>query len=160
MNGIHPNPLSTEFGASQLTINLGGGLRFGVEPVALFFRLLALRDVSHHLGIAVQHVVPGEEDRDVGAGGARHRPPRGHNVGPMSLQDWTDAVCVELGIEPDYDLDAILETARDVAHGVERRAAPVTAFLVGYAAAKSGGTPEDLDRALDQVTALATRWEE
>ncbi|MBW9207588.1 hypothetical protein KV097_16745 [Mumia sp. zg.B17] len=78
----------------------------------------------------------------------------------MSLQDWTDAVCVELGIEPDYDLDAILETARDVAHGVERRAAPVTAFLVGYAAATSGGTPEDLDRALDQVTALATRWEE
>ncbi|MGH1564520.1 DUF6457 domain-containing protein [Mumia sp. DW29H23] len=77
----------------------------------------------------------------------------------MSLQDWSDTVCAELGIEPDFDLDAILEAARDVAHAVERPAAPLTAFLVGYAAAKAGGSADDLDQALDQVTALAARWE-
>ncbi|WP_370617145.1 DUF6457 domain-containing protein [Mumia qirimensis] len=77
----------------------------------------------------------------------------------MSVQDWSDAVCSELGIEPDYDVDAILDAARDVAHGVERPAAPLTAFLIGYAAAMAGGSAADVDQALDQVTALASRWE-
>lgn len=77
----------------------------------------------------------------------------------MSLQDWSDTVCSALDIEPDFDLDAILDTARDVAHAVERPAAPLTAFLVGYAAARAGGSAADLDQVLDKVTALADDWD-
>jgi hypothetical protein len=81
------------------------------------------------------------------------------STGPeRSLADWGDVVCAALGIEPDYDLHAILDTARDVAHAVERPAAPLTAFLVGFAAAQAGGTAEDLDQALDRVTVLAQEW--
>lgn len=63
----------------------------------------------------------------------------------MNLQQWTDLVRDELDIEVAPDLRTILDLARDVAHGVERPAAPVTAFLIGYAAAARGGTTADIE---------------
>jgi len=63
----------------------------------------------------------------------------------MNLQQWTDLVRDELDIEVAPDLRTILDLARDVAHTVERPAAPVTAFLVGYAAASRGGTNADIE---------------
>lgn len=62
----------------------------------------------------------------------------------MNLQQWSDALRAELGIDVDPELRTILDTARDVAHAVERPAAPVTAFLVGYAAAQRGGSAQDI----------------
>jgi hypothetical protein len=57
------------------------------------------------------------------------------------LDEWVDEVCAELGLDPDeVDLDEILDMARDVAHGIERRAAPVTAYLIGLAAGRAGET--------------------
>jgi Domain of unknown function (DUF6457) len=51
-----------------------------------------------------------------------------------TLHDWTRAACAELGVQADDDtVRAILDLARDVAHQVERPAAPVTAFLAGLA---------------------------
>ncbi|PJJ57512.1 hypothetical protein CLV56_1745 [Mumia flava] len=73
------------------------------------------------------------------------------------LQAWSDEVCRELGIAPDYDLGEILDAARDVAHAVARPAAPLTAFLVGYAAATAGGTGGDVSDALRRVRDLASR---
>ena len=52
---------------------------------------------------------------------------------------WVDDLCAALGIEDDVDVDAILDLARDAAHDVERRAAPLTTFLVGLAAGRSEG---------------------
>ncbi|UYM07610.1 DUF6457 domain-containing protein [Solicola gregarius] len=63
----------------------------------------------------------------------------------MNLQQWTDEVRAALDIEVEPDLRAILDTARDVAHGVERPAAPVTAFLIGYAAGVRGGSVRDIE---------------
>src|SRR6516225_9299857 len=53
----------------------------------------------------------------------------------MSTMDqWTAAVCADLGLDPsDADLRAVLDLTRDVAHGVARPAAPLTAYLVGMA---------------------------
>lgn len=63
----------------------------------------------------------------------------------MNLQQWTELVRAELDIDVSPDLRTILDLARDVAHGVERPAAPVTAFLVGYAAAARGGSQGDIE---------------
>ena len=52
-----------------------------------------------------------------------------------TLDDWTAAVAAALDVPTLPDVPAVLELARDVAHGVERPAAPVTAWLAGFAVA-------------------------
>ncbi|MDG9718450.1 NTP transferase domain-containing protein [Streptomyces sp. DH24] len=74
------------------------------------------------------------------------------------LDEWISAVKDELGIDLDVDTGALLDLARDAAHGVARPAAPLTTFLVGYAAAQSGGGPEAVAEAARKAAALATRW--
>lgn len=57
------------------------------------------------------------------------------------LEEWIDSVIRQLQIEAAVDRDGVrdltLDLARDVAHAVERRAAPVTTFLLGVAAGRS-----------------------
>ncbi|MEU9607584.1 NTP transferase domain-containing protein [Streptomyces sp. NPDC048057] len=75
------------------------------------------------------------------------------------LDEWITAVKDDLGIELDVDAKALLDLARDAAHGVARPAAPLTTFLVGYAAASAGGGgPEAVAEATRKATALALRW--
>lgn len=74
------------------------------------------------------------------------------------LDEWITAVKDELGIDLDVDTGALLDLARDAAHGVARPAAPLTTFLVGYAAAKAGGGPEAVAEAARKAAALAARW--
>jgi molybdopterin-guanine dinucleotide biosynthesis protein A len=78
------------------------------------------------------------------------------------LDEWITAVKDELGLDLDFDIDtgALLDLTRDVAHGVTRPAGPLTTFLVGYAAARSGGGPEAVAEAVRKAAALATRWTE
>jgi hypothetical protein len=76
------------------------------------------------------------------------------------LEEWITAVKAELGIELDVDMRGLLDMTKEVAHGVDRPAAPLTAFLVGYAAARSGGGPEAVAEANRVVTAMAARWAE
>jgi hypothetical protein len=72
-----------------------------------------------------------------------------------TLEDWTAAVCAGLGIDPaDADVTAVLDLTRDVAHGVARPAAPLTAYLVGVAVGR--GVP--LADAVGQITAMASGW--
>ncbi|WP_317444427.1 NTP transferase domain-containing protein [Streptomyces collinus] len=75
------------------------------------------------------------------------------------LDEWISAVKDELGIDLDVDIRGLLDLARDAAHGVERPAAPLTTFLVGYAAAQGGGGPEAVAEAARKAAALALRWE-
>ncbi|MDQ1009614.1 molybdopterin-guanine dinucleotide biosynthesis protein A [Streptomyces sp. V4I23] len=76
------------------------------------------------------------------------------------LDEWITAVKDELGVELDVDTRVLLDLARDAAHGVARPAAPLTTFLVGYAAARAGGGPEAVAEAARKAVALATRWAE
>ncbi|MFI7408325.1 NTP transferase domain-containing protein [Streptomyces sp. NPDC049627] len=77
------------------------------------------------------------------------------------LDEWISAVKDELGIDLDVDTKVLLDLARDAAHGVARPAAPLTTFLVGYAAAQAKGGeggPEAVAEASRKAAALAVRW--
>jgi GTP:adenosylcobinamide-phosphate guanylyltransferase len=77
------------------------------------------------------------------------------------LDEWISAVKDELGIDLEVDTGVLLDLARDAAHGVARPAAPLTTFLVGYAAARHGGAgPEAVAEAARKAAALARRWAE
>lgn len=74
---------------------------------------------------------------------------------PMSA--WTDELSAALGLDPALlDRDAVLDLARDVAHGVARPAAPLTAFVVGLAAGRDGATPESIRAAIETARQMAT----
>lgn len=76
------------------------------------------------------------------------------------IEAWVAHVCAELGVDRDaVDLRALLDMTRDVAHGVDRPAAPVTAFVVGMAAARAGSDAESVRAACARVSDLADRWE-
>jgi hypothetical protein len=48
------------------------------------------------------------------------------------MDDWLSRYSTALGLDlSDEEVDAILELARDVAHGTERRFAPLSAYLAG-----------------------------
>jgi hypothetical protein len=70
------------------------------------------------------------------------------------LDDWVSAVCAEFGLDPAMPADVVLDVARDVAHGVERPAAPLTTFLLGRAV--EGGVP--LADAAARISLLAANW--
>jgi hypothetical protein len=73
-----------------------------------------------------------------------------------TLDEWVDAACAELGLDPAaVDQRAVLDLARQVAHQVDRPAAPVTAFLLGLAV----GSGQQLGPAVRQLNDLADRWQ-
>ncbi|TXN32071.1 NTP transferase domain-containing protein [Lacisediminihabitans profunda] len=78
-----------------------------------------------------------------------------------ALTRWSSRLSVELGVDGiDVDLDAVLALAGTVAHEVMRPAAPLTTYIVGYAAglAAAGGsiTPRAaFERAAAAADALA-----
>ena len=72
-----------------------------------------------------------------------------------TLDEWAAAVCGELGLDPAaLDPRLILDLARDVAHGVARPAAPLTAYLLGVAVGQ-GRPPADTAARISQ---LAAQW--
>jgi len=75
----------------------------------------------------------------------------------MSTMDqWTATVCADLGLDPSSaDLRAVLDLTRDVAHGVARPAAPLTAYLVGMAVGRGLALPD----AARRIAALAASWD-
>jgi uncharacterized protein DUF6457 len=62
------------------------------------------------------------------------------------LEDWITEVATELGIgelgelvDPELVRPLVLDMTRDVAHGVARPAAPITAYLLGLAVGRAAG---------------------
>lgn len=78
------------------------------------------------------------------------------------LQEWVAAVARLLGLEGLVDedglVDAVLDLTADVAHGVNRPAAPVTAFLVGLAMGRADDPAAALRAHTAAVSALAAGW--
>lgn len=70
-----------------------------------------------------------------------------------TLADWNETACQALGLDP-AEVAArqglVLDLARDVAHGVARPAAPLTAYLLGLAV----GRGADPAQAAATLTAL------
>ena len=65
---------------------------------------------------------------------------------------WIADIAAALGVDPDVvDIPALLNLARDVAHGVERKAAPLSTFVVGYAAGVQGADVVKVAQLIEQV---------
>lgn len=72
-----------------------------------------------------------------------------------TLEDWTEALCAELGLDPaEATQKTVLDLARVVAHTVDRPAAPLTAYLLGLAV--GGGAP--LAETAAKIQQLARDW--
>jgi hypothetical protein len=69
------------------------------------------------------------------------------------LDDWTYAVRQALDLH-EFDMSPVLPLARDVAHGVLRPAAPLTAYLLGIAV----GRGADPVAAAATIAELVRRW--
>ena len=71
------------------------------------------------------------------------------------LADWTAELTAALGLELEVDVAEVLDLARVAAHGVARPAAPLTTFLVGYAAGLRGGGADAIRELSELARALA-----
>jgi hypothetical protein len=70
------------------------------------------------------------------------------------LDDWVTKLSQEIGVKSDdIAISEILDLARDAAHAVARPAAPITTFIVGYAAGMRGGGRETVAQAVREALA-------
>jgi hypothetical protein len=80
-----------------------------------------------------------------------------------ALSEWVTAVVRELGIEGALEgggvVDMVLDLTSDVAHGVSRPGAPVTAFLVGVAAGRAAEPTVAARDYAQKISRLADGWE-
>lgn len=78
------------------------------------------------------------------------------------LARWVEQLQETLGLDQGLalDLGAILDLARVAAHEVDRPAAPLTTFLVGYAAGRASGTgnPITVEVLSARAAELAESW--
>jgi hypothetical protein len=72
-----------------------------------------------------------------------------------TLDDWTAALCAELGLDPgDVHQKTVLNLARVAAHTVDRPAAPLSTYILGVAVGR--GTPLEVPAA--KIQQLARGW--
>ena len=80
-----------------------------------------------------------------------------------ALSEWVDAVSQELGLEGAVDnaatVDMVLDLTSDVAHGVSRPGAPVTAFLIGLAAGRAADSAVAARDYAQKISRLADGWD-
>lgn len=81
------------------------------------------------------------------------------DAGVVNLHDWIDELCDTLDLDVEIDEALLLDLARDVAHNVERRAAPISTFMLGYAAGAAEANPEQLEQLAARAQALALAWD-
>ncbi|GAA3242245.1 hypothetical protein GCM10017691_46170 [Pseudonocardia petroleophila] len=79
-----------------------------------------------------------------------------------ALSEWVTAVSRELGLEGAVDsvgiVDLVLDLTADVAHGVSRPGAPVTAFLIGVAAGRAEDPAVAARDHAARISELAAGW--
>jgi len=65
---------------------------------------------------------------------------------------WINDYAKALGLElSEAEVEALLDLARDVAHGTERKNAPLAAFLAGRFVGTGGSLDEAIQRANDSL---------
>jgi hypothetical protein len=70
------------------------------------------------------------------------------------MDEWIAALTAALELPSDVDVKSVLDVARDVAHNVERPAAPISTYLVGVAVGR-GMAPAV---AVERVQERAQGW--
>ncbi len=79
------------------------------------------------------------------------------------LDAWLEQLARDLELDRDVLDQAtlrgpVLDLTRDVAHGVARPAAPLSAYLVGLAAGRGGGDADAVRRALTTASGSVAAW--
>ena len=71
------------------------------------------------------------------------------------MDDWLRGLAVALGVDPigEEQSETLLGVARDVAHGVERKATPLATFLLGAAMQRRIGHGATAEEALADALA-------
>ncbi len=127
---------------------------------------LAVRTVWSSLDLADVLAEPGEAD-DVDTPGDLRRVlakvlegrRQVREIDLVNLHDWIDELCDALDIDTEVDEGLVLDLTKVVADNVERPAAPITAYLVGYAAGLQEADPEGIERLAARAQALAEGWD-
>lgn len=73
------------------------------------------------------------------------------------LGDWLAELQGLLGIQDRINVDAVLDVARDVAHGVARPAAPLSTFVLGLAVGRAAAAGVPVADELERLAALVQR---
>lgn len=77
----------------------------------------------------------------------------------MNLHDWIDELSDVLDVDTEVDEALVLDLARVAAHSVERRAAPITTYLLGFAAGAHGADPTAIEALAAKAQLLADSWD-
>jgi len=77
----------------------------------------------------------------------------------VNLHDWIDELCDVLDLDVEVDEGLVLDIAKVAAHNVVRPAAPLTTYLLGYAAGRADADPDELERLAVRVQTLAEKWD-
>jgi hypothetical protein len=85
---------------------------------------------------------------------------KGSEAMDQITQMWMARVATLLNVDQHEVLvSELLDLTRDVAHGVERKSAPLTTFLLGYAAGKDSLKPEEVHKLIATVSAAVSEWQ-
>ena len=73
----------------------------------------------------------------------------------LQMDDWLTKAATTLGVDAidDAAQERLLEAARDVAHGVERKLTPLATYLLGVAVERRVGAGEDRESAFSAAVA-------
>ena len=77
----------------------------------------------------------------------------------MNLHDWIDELSDVLDVDTEVDEGLLLDLARVAAHNVARPAAPITTYLLGYAAGAQDADAEQIEALAVRVQKLAENWD-
>ena len=85
---------------------------------------------------------------------------KGRDAMDQITQMWMTRVAALLDVDPHEVLTTeLLDLTRDVAHGVERKSAPLTTFLLGYAAGKDSLSPDEVRSLIATVSSAVEEWQ-
>jgi hypothetical protein len=79
-----------------------------------------------------------------------------------TMSQWVAEVCRDLGLEladQEATVNQVLDLTAEVAHGVARPAAPVTAFLIGLAAGRTADPDETVAELARTLGERAKTWQ-
>lgn len=81
------------------------------------------------------------------------------NLDDVNLHDWIDEACDALDLDIEVDEGLILDLTKVVADNVVKVAAPISAYILGYAAGQADASPEEVERLSARAQALAESWD-
>jgi len=77
----------------------------------------------------------------------------------VNLHDWIDELCDVLDVETEVDEGLVLDLARAAATNVQKTAAPITTYLLGFAAGSCDANPEAVEALAAKAQFLSDHWD-